>query len=378
MEKHQALLEQHGHRVRCYTRSSAELKKMKFGAGLAFFTALYNPGSIRQVKQVLHEFKPDLVHIHNLYPLISPAALSCIHDAGIPIVMTVHNYRLVCPNGLFYNRSGICERCAGGREWNCALQNCEESLPKSIGYALRNGWARVAGQYTENVDAFLCLTAFQRDKLVASGFPAQKCHIIPNFTDIEEAGVPDAAESGERNGFLFIGRLNRQKGIDIIVETARRCPELSFRLAGSVDTSFIDTGSFPKNVTWLGVVGEDEKRRELLKSRALVFASRSYEGFPMVFLEAMQRNLPVVAPRLAGYPEIVREGENGWLFRPEDPDDLAKTLRAISANPAESEAFGARGREILAQDYSCGVWYRDYMQVVTSLIAAKQNKGGLK
>jgi len=373
LDVQEALLKKHGHLVRRYTRSSAELKTMRFGAARAFFLALYNPASVREVRNIIREYAPDVVHVHNLYPLISPAVLRCVRDEGVPVLMTVHNYRLVCPNGLFYNRHGICERCAGGREWNCVACNCEESLPKSIGYAARNAFARVRGHYVENVDAFLCLTDFQKDKLVRNGFMERKCHVLPNFMDFSSQASPGREEPSGDFGFLFIGRLNRQKGIDIIIESARRCPEITFRLAGSVDAGFIDTGKLPGNVQLLGVINEEGKLRELRRARALVFASRSYEGFPMVFLEAMQQGLPVIAPRLAGYPEIVREGKNGWLFSPEDPADLARTVRHIMENPREAASFGSEGYEILCRDYSSEVWYRQYMDVASSLLPARKN-----
>ena len=372
MEKHQAILEKNGHQVRCYTRSSTEIKTMQFGAARAFFTALYNPRSIREVRRILHEYSPDIVHVHNLYPLISPSVLSCIKASGIPIVMTVHNYRLVCPNGLFFNKYGICERCAGGREWYCVRFNCEESLPKSLGYAIRNAWARVAQHYSYNIDAFLCLTGFQKNKLVNNGIPPHKCHILPNFAEIEpdEDHCPEAHH--DCGGFLFIGRLNRQKGIDVIVESANLSPEASFRFAGSVDASFIDIRALPSNAQWLGAVDDEQRRLQLLKSRALVFASRSYEGFPMVFLEAMQHGLPVIAPRLAGYPEIVREGVNGWLFTPGDADGLAHIVRKIQGDPDQASMYGRNGREILLKEYSGEVWYREYMNIVSTLLKGKK------
>jgi|APHig6443718053_1056840.scaffolds.fasta_scaffold00845_8 glycosyltransferase involved in cell wall biosynthesis len=368
LDAHASLLKSHGHEVFSYTRSSVELESMRFGKAMAFFTALYSPFSIRETDRIMREFRPDLVHIHNLYPFLSPSVLPSIRKHGVPIVMTVHNYRLVCPNGLFYNKRGICERCGGGREWNCLLMNCEESLPKSLGYAARNAWARVAGYYTNHVDAFLCLTEFQKGKLVENGFPSGKCHILPNFTDAEAYGSPIESCPASKQGFFFIGRLNRQKGVDIIVDAARRCPDIPFFLAGALDPDFIDPRSFPPNVQWLGVLGEDEKMQAFRRAVALVFASRSYEGFPMVFLEAMQEGLPVIAPRLAGYPEIIREGCNGWLFRPEDVVDLAETLSAVNGNPLQAGEYGKNGREILLREYSRGIWYEEYMRIVAGLL----------
>lgn len=367
LDVHASLLKSHGHAVSAYTRSSVELDSMRFGKTKAFFSALYNPASIRGVSRILKEFSPEIVHIHNLYPLLSPSVLPAIRESGVPIVMTVHNYRLLCPNGLFYNKQGICERCSGGKEWHCVRFNCEESLPKSLGYAVRNAWARVAGYYSNNVDAFLFLTEFQMRKHVENGFPAEKCHVLPNFIEQEVSELNRFDASAERKGFFFIGRLNRQKGVDILLHAARKCPGVSFLLAGSADATFIDTGKFPPNVRWLGVIDDEEKISAIRHARALLFTSRSYEGFPMVFLEAMQQNLPVIAPKLAGYPEIIREGSNGWLYHPEDVFDLANTIKEVDNNPLQAREYGKNGSEILRKEYSSDIWYRAYMEVVSSL-----------
>jgi glycosyltransferase involved in cell wall biosynthesis len=368
------LLEKYGHTVIRYIRSSKELDTINFGKFIAFTNAIYSPSSIRDVLSTLKSQSPDIVHIHNLYPLISPSILPSIRKEGIPVVMTVHNYRLVCPNGLFYNKKGICECCAGGKEWNCLLQNCEESYFKSLGYTLRNAWARLAGYYKDNVNAFLCLTEFQKRKLIENGFPESKCHIIPNFTVNDPIRTDeDSISLSVKKGFLFIGRLNRQKGIDTLVAAARKCPDISFIIAGSVDKTFIDTNSFPNNVKWLGVVSNESITRLLHEVKALVFTSRSYEGFPMVFLEAMQQGVPVVAPNLAGFPEIIREGINGWLFGLNDADDLARVLRMIEDDKSSLiDTAGQRGKEILLKEYSSEVWYREYIKITSALI----NKSG--
>jgi glycosyltransferase involved in cell wall biosynthesis len=366
LEKHLSLLKKEGHEIHTYTRSSAEINSTNTGKIKAFFTGVYNPSSNRKVKHLLDTLRPDLVHIHNLYPLISPSILKEVRKAGIPVVMTVHNYRLICPNGLFYNRHDICELCSSGREWNCILQNCEQSLIKSIGYAARNAWARISGSYRDNVSAYLCLTEFQKRKLVENGFSEERCHIIPNFLEVDKK--ENTEHDNNRKGFLFIGRLNSQKGVDILIRAAKQLPSISFRLAGSADHDFIDTGNLPSNVEWLGIIDNGEKKKELQNAIAMVFTSRSYEGFPMVFLEAMEESLPVIAPDLAGYPEIIRNGRNGLLFKPQDVNDLTKKIKYFNDNKQHAFKYGHEGRVILESEYSQEVWYDEYLRVVQNLM----------
>ena len=137
------LLTSNGNEVLTYFRSSQELESMSNSKSKAFLSGLYSPKSIREIKKLIQTKNPDIVHIHNLYPLISPSILPEIKKLQIPIVMTVHNYRLLCPNGLFFTNGEICEKCTGSaKEFNCVVNNCQDSISKSTGYALRNLWAR--------------------------------------------------------------------------------------------------------------------------------------------------------------------------------------------------------------------------------------------
>ena len=148
VESQLEMLKANGHKVITYYRSSEEIPDMKYGKIRAFFTALDNPRSKHDIRKLIINEQPNVVHIHNLYPLIAPSVLKMIKGFKVPVVMTVHNYRIACPNGLFYANDKVCEKCLGfGKELNCIFNNCEGSFFKSTGYALRNYWARVNKYY---------------------------------------------------------------------------------------------------------------------------------------------------------------------------------------------------------------------------------------
>jgi glycosyltransferase involved in cell wall biosynthesis len=363
-----ALLQREGHQIITYFRSSAELEKSSFAKMGAFFTGLYNRKAIADVLTIIQAEKPDVVHIHNLYPIISPAILPVIRAHNIPIVMTVHNYRLLCPNGLFFTEGKVCERCVGkGKELNCIAYNCENSCLKSAGYALRNYWARKRKHYLNNVDTFICLTHFQRNKLINNGFPSERCKVLSNFVEIPEKDA--IKKSGQF--VLFAGRLNSQKGFDILIEAASMMPEIKFRVAGDGEPDFLKSLTIPDNVTLEGKC-DREKMNELYQSAALLaFTSRSYEGFPAVFPEAMLHRLPIVAPDMAGYPEVVEHGSTGWLFETGNSKSLAKAISTIIESPELAKKLGQGSFQKLTKDFGSKDFYLHLHEIY---LAARNSK----
>lgn len=364
MEAQELLLEQHGHDVLSYTRSSVELETMPFGKARAFFSGLYNPYSIHKIHRLLQEFCPDVVHVHNLYPLISPAVLTIFRKAGIPVVMTVHNYRLVCPSGLFYNSNGICERCTRGKEWNCVRFNCERSLTKSTGYALRNVWSRMAGYYRNNVDAFLCLTEFQKLKLVENGFAEERCFVLPNFFQGKYCHDYEKKNSGSY--VAFAGRISREKGVGLLFDVARELPAIPFRLAGSVSDETLIEGK-PDNVEFVGMLKGDRFHAFYEDAALFLLSSVWYEGFPMVILEAMNHGLPIVAPRLGGLPEIVDDGICGSLYEAGDRNDLVKKLDEIWNDRAKLHAMSRSAHSKLGKCYLADSYYESLVAIYRML-----------
>ncbi len=359
------LISSNGVRVSQYIRSSTEIDALSFGKGRAFLSGVYGAKAIKDVRQKINSEKPDVVHIHNLYPFISPAVLPVIKKENIPVVMTVHNYRLICPNGLFYKNTGICERCTGTlKEIHCIRYNCEDSFFKSSGYALRNAFARYRKYYKNNIDAYLCLTNFQKKKLQDNGFPHKKMYVLPNMYNKSLTGN----QSRENHTYIaFAGRISREKGVDLILKAARELPDVQFKLAGAVRDGG-DLTNLPSNVKYCGILRGDDLDEFYRNASALVMASIWYEGFPMVLPEAMAYRLPVIAPRIGGFPEIVEDGKNGVLFSMGDYQDLIEKVKYIRGNPEIAKEMGENGFQKLIREYSPDVYYKRLMNVYRQVI----------
>ncbi|MBN1182643.1 MAG: glycosyltransferase family 4 protein [Bacteroidales bacterium] len=359
------LLKSYGHSVYRYERSSAEIPSMTLGNVRAFFSGIYNPVSCQRVKKLLVEVKPDIVNIHNLYPFISPAILPVIKKAGVPIVMTVHNYRLICPNGLFMNNGQVCEKCKGGREYNCLLNNCEQNILKSLGYFLRNWFARVKQYYHDNVDFFVCLTEFQRQVLISAGFNGSKIVVIPNMTELSV----ESLSIKKQDGYVFYaGRISPEKGISVLLAAAKCLSNIKFKLAGSGSDDYIKSLILPSNVEMLGMLNKTRLQTAYKEANIFVLASTCYEGFPMVFPEAMIANLPIIAPKMAGYPEIVKDHKNGLLFEPSNAEDLAQKIKYLWDNPDIAQKMGKAGQKNALHEYSPEKYYERLMGIYKQII----------
>ncbi len=358
------LLEDNGHEVCFFIRRSSDIPKMRLGKLRAFFSGIYSCSAKREFRRFLMKERPDIVHVHNLFPLISPSILPVCTKANIPVVMTVHNYRLLCPTGLFYCHGQICEKCASGKEWHCIQQNCNSSYFKSVGYALRNWFARKRRFYLDHVAHFLALTEFQKRKLVEYGFPEDKISVIPNMVH----AIPESSQQNDSlPGYVaYAGRLSEEKGIDLIIEAARLLPEIPFKLAGNGADEFRDIA--PVNVEFLGYVSKERLPEFYAGCHLAVMASRWYEGFPTVLPELMCMRKAVIVPDVGGFPEIIQDNFNGLLFRAGDIKDLAGKIKVLFENNSMRDTFTNNGYNKYKDNYTPMVYYSRLMKIYNETI----------
>lgn len=367
VDKMGEMMKAHGHQICFYRASTADYQKGMASKIRMFLSGIYSYQGVHGIKRTLHKEHPDIINVHNLYPFISPAALFTCKSAGIPIVMTVHNYRLMCPTGLFLRDGRPCEHCLHhGDEWGCVRYNCEKNFFKSLGYALRGYVARKMGAYQKNVDRFVCLTAFQKNKLIEAGFTAEKITVIPNSIPAIHAYSP---VQGEYIG--YVGRLSEEKGWDLLVEIAGRNPNLRIEIASGTPPV---TG-LPKNIRFRGHLDQFGLIEFYRNARFLVIPSRCYEGFPLVALEAMAMGKPVIAPNHGGFAEIIGRGPDaiGWLFRPNDSLDLEASILKLWEDENLVQYLGKRCFEKIRTSYSSEMIYSQWEHLFRELIQPQKN-----
>jgi glycosyltransferase involved in cell wall biosynthesis len=364
VDKMATMLQGLGHEVMQLRMSTEGLRDSAVGKIKGFVAGIHSPAGVRAMREALKREKPDVVNVHNLYPFISPAALRECRRAGVPVIMTVHNFRLICPTGLFMRDGGPCEYClTKGNEWGCVKFNCENSLLKSVGYAARNAVARLKRHYIDCVDKFACITDFQRRKLIEAGFPAEKITVIPNSMDAEVAEEPKTGDY-----VAFCGRLSREKGIDLIIEVARRHPEIPFKLAGAArDIELIE--NLPENVELMGYLSGNDLQEFYNNARFFVMASRCYEGFAMAILEGAAYSKPMIAPDHGGFTEIIGTGDDaiGLLFEPGNAEALEAAVIRLWNDETLTRSLGLKANEKLKARYSTDVIARQWESLIHSM-----------
>lgn len=344
-----ALLTEHGHEVRWFKRSSDELRSSKVGPIKGFFTGIYNPCSAKSLDKVLEEYRPDIVQVQNLYPLLSSSIFKPLKRRNIPVVMRCPNYRLFCPNGLCLDKKGeVCEKCFGGKEWNCVFNNCENNFFKSLGYSIRNAYSRISRNIINGVDVFIVQSEFQKQKFIQQGILSEKITILPGICpEIENY---DLSPIGEY--VSFVGRVSEEKGIHEFIEAARNLPSIPFMVAGSIDKNFIIPQNLPSNVKFVGFLKGDDLNKFYLKSRIIVVPSKWYEGFPNVITRGMLLKRPIITTNIGAMPSIIDNDVHGVLIEPNNSRELELAVKTLYSDIDKCREYGEQGYTKARNSYS--------------------------
>ncbi len=287
-----------------------------------------------RIGQALKQFHPDVVHVHNWFPTISASVFRQCKAANIPVVHTIHNYRLLCVGATLFRDGHVCEDCIGstfrtsGIVHKCYRGSGIGSAAATFGMLAH--WS--AGTWHRAVDRFIALTEFSRRKLIEGGIHAEKIAVKPNFVD--PAPEPGAGDGGY---FLYAGRLTEEKGLRTLIECWKNGPELAPLWIvgdGPLRNEVQEAAASLGNVHWLGMKSSDEVLSLMKRAKATLCPSLWYEGMPRVVIESLAVATPVVASRIGGYPEMIVDGESGALFASGNAGALLGRLRELETKAA--------------------------------------------
>jgi len=361
-EAETALLRAHGHQVSHYIEDNSEIGYLN-RPSVALGT-IWSPRARRRLRRLLAENKPELVHFHNTFPLISPAAYVTCREAGIPVVQTLHNYRLICPNGLLFRDGHPCEDCVSrvAAAWPGVLHACyRNSRPQSAVVAAMLAVHRLRRTWSRDVSLYIALTDFARNKFIAGGLPAAKIVVKPNFVTPDPGAAP-----AEKACFLFVGRLSEEKGIRTLLRAwARWDSRIPLRIVGSgpLEGLVRSAAGASDRIRYLGQLERAAVFQQMRSAHALVFPSQWYEALPVTLLEAFACGLPVIAADLGAAREIVRHGQTGLLFPAGDDHGLEQQLSWAGRHLDALGPMGVAARQEYEAKYTAESNYRRLLEI---------------
>ena len=361
VEAEAELLRSRGHAVRLLVAHNDAIVRMP-RSRLAART-FWSSETVRDFRQALVEFRPDILHVHNTFPLISPSIYWAAARAGVPVVQTLHNFRLLCPQAMLLREGHICEDCVGRLPWRGVVRRCYRGSAAQSGVlAGMISLHRALGTWGSKVDRYIALNEFCRRKFIEGGLPAQRIVVKPNFVDFP------APEAGAREGMLFVGRLAEEKGLSTLCAAARLAPDVAVRVAGTGPQAGLLQGI--PSVAHLGALSAAEVREAMCRAQALVMPSLWYENFPRTLVEAFACALPVIASRIGALAELVEDGVTGLLFEPGDAADLAAKMKWAAARPDALMRMGQEARRRYLREFSPEVNYRRLTEIYAQVLAA--------
>ncbi|NEO98892.1 MAG: glycosyltransferase family 4 protein [Symploca sp. SIO2E9] len=355
------LLESYGHQVRRYTIHNDQVKEM---GSLALTKAtLWNSKIYQDLRTLIRQEKPQVAHFHNTFPLISPAAYHAAQAEGVPVVQTLHNFRLLCSNGLFFRDGQICEDCLGKRvAWSGVIHGCyRDSRIASGAVTAMVNFHSLLGTWTNAVDVFIAYSHFALDKFIQGGLPKEKIEFKTNF-------LYPAPELGKGSGAyaMFAGRLSPEKGTGTLLEAWKQLGgKIPLKIVGDGPLGFqvAQMAQQMPGVEWLGRKPLSEVYEMMGEASFLVIASEWYETFGRVGIEALAKGTPLIVSDIGALAELVEPNYNGLRFRPGNSADLAAKVEWVLNHPEELSKMRHSARASFEAKYTAPDNYQRLMEI---------------
>ena len=355
------LLEDNGHAVITYTRDNSELKTSMIKKLLLPFTTIFSIKTYFETKKIIKSEKIHIVHCHNTFPLISPAIYYAAKRCKVPVVQTIHNFRFLCPNALFYREGNVCEECLKKGVFNAIKYGCyRNSKIQTLVVSVMLSVHRLLGTYKKI--NYIFLTEFNKEKFRSLlGDYADKQFVKPNFEYIDEQ--PANHEKIDHNKFVFIGRLDENKGVRSLInawEKVNKEKQLYIYGDGKLADEVKHAEEKNSNIHFMGFQPISTVLQSLKTAEAMVFTSEWYEGFPMTLIEAMAMGVPVVCSDIGNHASIVKMSECGLLYKNKDEDSFIETVNNISEH---NEYVRKSARKVYENRYTPEANYKQLKQI---------------
>lgn len=333
-----------------------------------FGRMFYSLEAKRKIGELLDDFKPDIVHVHNIYNHISPSILVEIKKREIPVVCTIHDYFLLSPNVTLFHNGKVCELAKSKSILKMTLHRCiNNSLLQSLGGSFVWRIHHSLKLYYKYIDILVAPSEFMKEKLIEYGIRDKKIEVLPYFLDTDVENI----KTKMGHYVLYFGKVCYHKGVGMILDVAEKLPDINIVLAGGDWKGEFQRKAQKrriKNIRFLGFV-EKKKLGKLIENCALVIIpSLWYENFPFSILESLALGKPVIASKIGGIPEIVEAGRDGLLFEPGNVEDLVKKVLQLWNNPELVLRLGRQGREDVERKYNPKTHYKELMKVYHEIL----------
>lgn len=314
------------------------------------FKIFYNYDAINKLKKLIAEEKPDIAHLHNIDYQLSASIIGVLKKHNIPVVQTLHDYKIICPNKKLFSQNEVCAKCLGGRYYNCFLRKCaKESYLKSLLAALEAYWHGKILKNYQKADLFIAPSRFMKDIMVKFGIPAGKIEVVYNFVSSSMQNIENNNQESENNYLLYYGRLAKEKGIDILIDAMKELNDEKLKIVGSGSEYEnlkikIRKLKLENKIEMLGPKYGSELKNLIINAKAVILPSVWQENMPLSILEAMALGKVVISSRIGGLPEIIDNSQNGLLFEPGNAHDLAEKIKMLAIIDVELISKSAKNK----------------------------------
>lgn len=366
------LLKKYGEEVVPYERHNDEIQQFPaIRKACHFFSAAHSRKSYRHLSEILKKHKPHIAHFHNIYYMMTPSVYRACHDQGVPVVQSLHNYRMVCANGLLYRDGHVCEDCLTKNFWEGVKHKCFRNSALStavMAFQMDRLWGRKV--WTTEVDQYIAAAEFTRRKYVDQGIPVDRISLKPHFI------YPDLGKRKGHDGYaLYLGRLSEEKGINVLLKAWADIKNITLKVAGT-GPSEAGVKKFAEdqrthNVEFLGFQNQVQCQDLMARAAVVVIPSVCYENFPRVVVEAFCRGVGIIASRLGSLAELIQDGRTGLLFNAGDSQDLQRAVRQYFENPVRINHFEKNARSVFEEKYTPQANYETLKGIYQDVIARK-------